>query len=275
VKSAKAIQGEGNMKDKVQVFSSGGGTQSCCIAALIVQGKLPKPDICVISDTCYENDRTWEYQDAVIVPALKGVGVEVCRISAVDWKNGWAQGENGFSRDGSLLLGAYTDMNGCVSKLPGYCSRAWKTEPIDRWLARKRGLTRSKWQKWIGFSRDEVNRIFRMSKGDEYSKGLIRFPLLTDCPTTRHESIRIVERMGWPTPPRSRCWMCPNQSDYEWREIRKDASMWEKALAFEDEMRKRDSHAFLHRSGVPLREVDFTEEDDLFTGKCDSGGCFL
>jgi hypothetical protein len=51
--------------------------------------------------------------------------------------------------------------------------------------------------------------------------------------------------------------------------------MWEKALAFEDEMRKRDNHAFLHRSGVPLREVDFTEEDDLFTGKCDSGGCFL
>jgi hypothetical protein len=69
--------------------------------------------------------------------------------------------------------------------------------------------------------------------------------------------------------------MCPNQSDYEWREIRKDASMWEKALSFEDEMRKRDSHAFLHRSGVPLRDVDFTEEDDLFTGKCDSGGCFL
>ena len=66
----------------IQLFSSGGGTQSCAIAALIVQGKLPKPDLCVIADTGYENDRTWEYLDAVVRPALVAIGVEVHRVYA-------------------------------------------------------------------------------------------------------------------------------------------------------------------------------------------------
>jgi hypothetical protein len=114
-----------------------------------------------------------------------------------------------------------------------------------------------------------------MAKGDEYEKGLIRFPLVRDVPTTRQEAIKIVQDMGWPTPPRSRCWMCPNQNDHEWREIKSDAEMWSKATAFEDAFRLRDPYAYCHKSGKTLREVDFREEDDLFSGKCESGGCFL
>lgn len=264
-------------KQLIHVFSSGGGTQSCCIAALIVQGKLPKPDICVIADTGYENQRTWEYQDAVIVPALKSVGVEVERIKASEWSAPWTRGSSPvYSTSGHLLLGAYTNQTGCVSKLSsGYCSHAWKVEPIDRWLSAQKGITRSKYKKWIGFSYDEVKRIHRMAKTEEYLRGLVWFPLLNGCPTTRYESIRVVERMGWPTPPRSRCWMCPNQSDYEWREIKADPDMWQKACEMEDQIRSIDRHAFLHSTGIPLRDVDFSEDDDLFTGKCDSGGCFL
>lgn len=261
------------MSEKIQVFSSGGGTQSCCIAALIVQGKLPKPDYCVIADTGYENRKTWEYQDAIIVPALKSVGVEVSRISAFEWSSDGRKGV--FGKSGFLQIPAFTDISGCMSKLPTYCSSAWKSEVVDRWLSNVCGIKRSKYIKWVGFSRDEVRRIFRMAKGDEYKKGLIRFPLVNDCLTTRYEAIKVVEDMGWPTPPRSRCWMCPNQSDHEWREIRADPEMWKLACEFEDAFRLRDPHAFCHRSGVPLREVDFTEEDDLFTGKCESGGCFL
>lgn len=262
------------MSVKIQVFSSGGGTQSCCIAALIVQGKLPKPDYCVIADTGYENHRTWEYQDSVIVPALKSVMVEVFRVKASEWASPRAS-LGAFAASGQLIIPAFTDMSGCVSKLSAYCSGAWKQEVVDRWLSNVCGIKRGKYVKWIGFSRDEVRRIFRMAKGEEYKKGLIRFPLVNDCLTTRYEAIKIVEDMGWPTPPRSRCWMCPNQSDHEWREIRNDHEMWQKACEFEDAFRLRDPHAFCHKSGIPLREVDFTEEDDLFVGKCESGGCFL
>jgi hypothetical protein len=264
------------MSDKIQVFSSGGGTQSCCIAALIVQGKLPQPDICVIADTGYENERTWEYLYDVVIPNLISVGVDVVRISAKEYAAPW--GRDVFASSGQLMIPAYTDMSGNtahLSKLSTYCSNAWKQEVVDRWLSKERGVTRSHMVKWIGFSRDEVKRVFRMAKGEEYQKGLIRFPLIHDVPTTRQEAINIVKAMGWPAPPRSRCWMCPNQNDHEWREIKADPEMWKRAIEFEREFRKRDPHAFLHRKGVPIDEVDLTEDDDLFAGKCESGNCFL
>jgi hypothetical protein len=34
-----------------RLWSSGGGTQSTAIAVLILQGRLPKPDLAVIVDT--------------------------------------------------------------------------------------------------------------------------------------------------------------------------------------------------------------------------------
>ena len=270
----------GGMSNKFQAFSSGGGTQSCCIAALIVQGKLPKPDICVIADTEFENDRTWEYLYSTVMPELVAVGVEVHRIKDSEYAAPWGNPSvhKGFASSGQLMIPAYTDMSGNtahLSKLSTYCSNAWKQEVVDRWLSKERGVTRSMMVKWIGFSRDECKRVWRMAKGEEYQKGLIRFPLIHDVPTTRQEAINIVKSMGWPDPPRSRCWMCPNQNDHEWREIKADPEMWKCAVEFEREFRKRDPHAFLHRSGKPIDEVDFTEEDDLFAGKCESGNCFL
>ena len=197
----------------IQVFSSGGGTQSCCIAALIVQGKLPQPDICVIADTGYENERTWDYLYSTVMPELVAVGVEVHRIKASEYAAPWGNPlvHKGFAASGQLMIPAYTDMSGnvaCLSKLSTYCSNAWKQEVVDRWLSKERNITRSMMVKWIGFSRDECKRVWRMAKGEEYQKGLIRFPLIHDVPTTRQEAINIVKAMGWPTPPRSRCWMC-------------------------------------------------------------------
>lgn len=52
------------------IWNSGGGTQSAAIAALIVTGKLPKPDLAVIADTGRERSSTWDYLDRHIAPAL-------------------------------------------------------------------------------------------------------------------------------------------------------------------------------------------------------------
>ena len=42
------------------IWSCGGGTQSAAIAALIVQGRLPIPDISLMVDTEREKSGTWE-----------------------------------------------------------------------------------------------------------------------------------------------------------------------------------------------------------------------
>lgn len=266
-------------QNKAQVWSCGGGTQSCAIAALIVQGKLPKPDVAVIADTGYETRATWEYMDAVLAPELAKVGIVLHRVKAAEWNPRRAQLWYDYqdpSRESDLEIPAFSTRNGSVGKLSNYCTGRWKMEPRDKWLANTFGITRSKMVVWIGFSRDEIRRILPMQKSQEFKKGLLRFPLLNDYPTTRREAIALVESMGWPTPPRSACWMCPNKSDNEWRLQRDERpDEFAKAIALEKQIHKRDPDAWLHKSCKPLDQVDFSQPDDLFSRPCDSGMCFV
>lgn len=266
-----------NYKRK-EVFSTGGGTQSACIAALIVKGMLPKPDITVIADTGYECQSTWDYMNAIVAPELLKIGVVVHRVHKSEWSNQPDHGMDYVSHNGNtLIIPAWTDESGSIGKLSGFSSKTWKVQPIDSYLSKKFGLTRSKYTKWIGFSRDEHRRATRMMDGKEYKKGLIRLPLIHDVPMTRHEVIQFVKNIGWPEPPRSRCYICPNQDDSEWREMKINRpEEFSKAVMFEAEIQQYDKCAWLHRSCTPLEGVDLSEEASLFEGAvyCSSGSCF-
>jgi hypothetical protein len=262
------------MSSLVEVFSTGGGTQSCAISCLIIEGKLPRPDYVVIADTGREMPTTWQYLDAVVRPAFKEIGLEVHRISKEEYAAPW--GRDIFATSGHLMIPAFTTQNGEISKLSAFCSSAWKAEVCDRWFAKTLGITRSQRRHWIGFSLDEPKRWGRMIDGKEFKSGLIRLPLVHDIPTRRHEAIRIVEKHGWPKPPRSRCFDCPNQSDFEWAEVQSDyPKNFQQAIERDETMRLRDTHAFLHQSAKPLRDVDLKQPDDLFSAGCPSGECFL
>lgn len=261
----------------IEVFSSGGGTQSTCIAALIVQGRLPKPDYVVIADTEYECSETWAYLDKHVRPALASVGVGVHRISGSEWKSKPAHGKDFLSHnENTILLPTWTNQTGDTGKLNGFCSKRWKVQVVDRYLSRRFGITRRHYRKWIGFSLDESKRAMSIMAGKEGQKGLIRLPLIQDIPLRRHEAIREVEKMGWPTPPRSRCWLCPNQGDDEWRDLKdKHPDEFLAAKMYEQELQKHDPFVWLHKACIPLGQVDLREEvtdPGLF---CSSGVCFV
>lgn len=257
----------------VEILSSGGGTQSTAIVALIVQGRLPKPDMVVIADTGREMPTTWKYLDEVTIPALKSVGVEIHRIGQ-DYCS--PADRDIFHASGTLMIPVFSRQSGDVGKLSSFCSDKWKARVVNRWLKQKHGLRRIDYRKWIGFSMDETRRVNRMMGGEEYKTGLLRLPLVHDVPLRRDDSINVVMEMGWPKPPRSRCWMCPNQSDYEWNEVKEEyPEYWNQAVDLDESLRRRDPNAFLHSSAAPLKDADLSEEDDLFSASCPSGECFL
>lgn len=246
-----------------EVWSCGGGTQSAAIAALICQGRLPKPDLAVIVDTEREKASTWHYLDTIIRPNLAQQGVMVERVpksrfATVDLYGG--------EDDDTLLIPAFTTHSGTVGKLPTYCSVEWKRRVTARWLRSKK-IEQAR--VWIGISRDEMNRV----RTPQSSWMKEWYPLLFDVPMSRGDCVRLVtETMGWPKPPRSACWMCPNMSDDEWREM--DLEDFKKAVNFEREIRQKDSFIFLHEIGKPLDEVDFADRQGKLYG-CESGYCFV
>lgn len=259
----------------INVFSSGGGTQSCAIAALIVQGKLPKPDYAVIADTGRERKSVWDYHQKHIVPALASIGLEIHKVAKEDFATVdlWT-GKKGET----FSLPAFTNQTvGAIGKLPTMCSNEWKLRVIQRFLRDKLDVQTSETRRWIGFSLDEVKRINKMVLGADYKAGRILFPLVTVFPVRRYQSIKIATEMFREEPPRSSCWMCPNRHNDEWREM-KENSPEEFAMAceLEKEAQKIDPFVWLHESCIPLGEVDFTKsESDAASLFCDSGNCFV
>jgi hypothetical protein len=247
---------------RTQLWASGGGVQSAAVAALIVLGKL-RPDLAVIVDTEREQSTTWEYMDAVITPALQSVGVTLHRIS----KSTYAKVDLYGGKDGdTLLMPVFTDQSGETGKLPGYCSTEWKRRVVQRW-ANAQGVEQC--DMWLGISVDEMHRATR-TKG----KWTSTYPLI-DYAMNRGDCVALVKRMGWPDPPRSSCWNCPNHTAEEWRDIRSRPAEWQKAVQFDRQIRERDPHAFLHHDAVPLDQADLDDRNGALFSHCDSGLCFV
>ncbi len=257
-----------------RVWSCGGGVQSAAIAALIVLGELPKPDAAVISDTGREASETWRYLDAVLRPELAKVGVDLVRLPHSFDGTGWNTVDRLGGADGKTNLSPmYTTFGGDGKKLPQtakYCSNEWKARPVERYY-RSLGLTGGRI--WIGFSVDEFHR---MRGTDPTAKWNHEYPLVYRK-LNRGDCISLVtRRMNWPQPPRSSCWMCPYRTDKEWLHLKlKDHDDFKQAVQFESEAQLTDSTLYLHRSGVPISEVNFNEAQvDLFELSCNSGHCF-
>lgn len=260
--------------ERTQIWNSGGGTQSTAIAALIVQGKLPKPDIAVIADTEYERSSTWDYLDNVVGPALQSVGVELVRVVKSDYSKLDLLG--GKAGD-TLLIPAFTDKGNDIGKLKTFCSAEWKRDVVRRYCTAVHGVKAA--TNWIGYSTDEMGRAYKAKHAvKNQGKWQVSFPLI-DLGMSRDNCVALVEAMGWPTPPRSSCWMCPNHHMNEWREIKKDKRDWEKVVMFDRELRRIDPHAWLTDQPVPIEQVDFSDSQEVLFGRedgaCDSGMCFL
>lgn len=245
------------------IWSYGGGTQTAAIAVMILQGKLPKPDIAVIADTGREIASTWEYLHNVVQPALDAIGVTVQiaphELSKVDL----------YAHNGDLLIPAYTSQ-GDGGKLPTYCSNEWKKHVIRRWL-RKQDINDC--DVWLGISTDEIERM--KPSGLNWYRHV--YPLIEIVPTSRVNCAALVESFGWPSPPKSRCWMCPNQSPLMWSDMRRhQPDEFEKAAVFEIEMQKSDPNVWLNKAMIPLHEaVDITDKQPSLFDGCDSGYCFV
>jgi hypothetical protein len=268
---------EGDMGKTGTVWSCGGGTQSAAIAVLILQGKIPKPDLSVIADTGREASETWEYFEHVLKPELEEIGVELHRLPHSFPEGPFKRPIGGWNtvdifsgkKNETIIMPMFTNKSGIPGKLPKYCSNEWKTRPVDRFIKSK-GFVRGKIL--IGFSIDEMERMRAHDPRQSWNHS---YPLV-DLRLTRADCIKLVEDRGWPTPPRSSCFMCPYRSDAEWLHIKNGThSDFQDAVNLEKELQKHDENVYFHSSCEPLDEVDFGEgQEDMFSKPCASGMCF-
>lgn len=244
-------------------WSYGGGVQSVGIAVLVRQGRLPKPDVAVIADTSRERKATWQYMREHVQPLLAEIGLEIKvashELASCDL----------YDRKGDLpILPAYSGQEG---RLPAYCSGEWKRDVFERHL---RLLGVKECTQWLGYSTDERWR----ATGKAHRPWCVPAYPLIDLGISRRGCLALIAKAGLPEPSKSRCWMCPHQSNDEWREVRDDPEEWGQAVALDRAIREADERKclYLHSSRVPLELADLGQPGDdmpLFR-HCQDAGCF-
>lgn len=249
----------------IEVWSYGGGTQSACIAALVIEGILPKPDLIVMADTSREKTATWEYLNQVIQPALAQIGLKV-EIASPKYKS-----VDLYGHKGQLLPPVWTSRNRettGIGQMSGFCSNEWKRRVVMRWL-RIQGVKVCR--NWLGISTDEAHR-----QRTSDVKWLSHWYPLIDRGVSRDRCYSIVQRMGWTQPPKSSCWMCPHMRDSQWREMKIAHPLdFEKAVNLEREIQTLDSDAWLTKHAQPLETLNFgDDQNELFGNGCGSGLCW-
>jgi len=245
-------------KKYLQVISLGAGKQSSYMLIKALEGKFGiKPDIAVFADTGNEPDFVYSYLKWLQEYVWKRFKFKIAIVSSgdiiadtlnhVSGKTTWSPTPPfWFSTSGALRR---------------QCTLHLKIRPVRKYVRKIAGDRPVKM--WIGISLDEMERM--KSSGVKYITNF--YPLVKNR-VTISEIKESYKKMGVPEPGKSSCVICPFHSDSYWQRIRKvEPHSFKMACDFDEKIRKFSSshnEVFLHRSKVPLKNIDFNYTNSLY-----------
>lgn len=263
------------------VISLGAGVQSTTMALMAAHGEItPMPSCAIFADTGWEPAAVYAHLDwlcsANVLPfPVHRVTRGNFRQEAIDFAHGRPIGHAAHPQPPFHLR----LHNGEAAMSQRQCTRDYKLQPLSHEIARQLGVRPGKRVKqlavvevWVGISRDEAHRM-KPAKQRWQSN---RFPLI-EAGMSRADCLGWLRRHDYPRPPKSACIGCPYHSDEQWQALTADE--FADAVAFEAAMQAgtvgfTGGTPYLHRSLVPLDQVDFsridaTRQADLFGEECE------
>ena len=279
---------------RLRVLSLGAGVQSTTLALMAAHGEIgPIPDCAIFADTGWEPRAVYEHLAWLRSPNVLPFPVHI--VSAGDLRADLLAGARGerwasipaFTRTvtpaGAELPVYDEDENGDlvtigsrivptervgVGMIRRQCTGDYKIAPIRRKVRELLGIAGRRSPKapiaeqWIGISLDEVLRM----KPSFEPWQINRWPLIEQG-MTRLDCLRWLDRHDYPLPPKSACIGCPFHSDDHWRRMRdRDPEAWADAVSVDAAIRTGfrgiRGDVYLHRSAVPLDQVDLSTDGD-------------
>lgn len=272
---------------RLRVLSLGAGVQSSTVALMAAHGAIgPMPDAMIFSDTGEERAATMAHLawlEGEVTRRSNG-RIQCLRTGREDRLSNRIRArskslETRTASDRFVTAPFFVLGRGKVGQGKRQCTREFKVEPLERLQRTMLGfkprqrIPAGMCEVWIGISKDEVVRA-----GAAYSAWVVhRYPLLELGMSRRDCECWLVEH-GYPVPVKSACIFCPYKTNEEWRQLRDDdPEAW--AVAIEIDRLIRDTpgmrqQEFVHRSCVPLHEVDLSTAEERGQGMlmvCDAG----
>ena len=183
---------------KPYILSMGGGVNT---TALLLH-HYERYTECIMADTHGEHDATYQYVEKYLKPFCVQHGIR------------WTTVESHKS-DGDLLK-HMEEKKTYPSPQFRWCTTHFKIRPINKHIRDTYHPTkRDPIHQDIGIAYDEYWR----ANPDSEPKYIIKHYPLVDEKITRRDCINIIEKHGWPVPPKSGCWYCFYMKKSKWREL--------------------------------------------------------
>lgn len=261
-------------------LSLGAGVQSSTLALMIAHGEVDAVDAAIFADTQWEPRKVYEWLDWLDAE-IQGCPhpFPVHRVTAGSLRENVINSKNTTGGRFATVPWHMLMPNGDRAMNRRQCTNEYKIEPLTKKTRELCGLVPRQRAKgilcetFIGISTDEA---LRMKPSREAWK-IHRWPLIEKS-MNRQDCLRWMERKDYPLPPKSSCIGCPFHHDNEWRAIKADSESWADAVAIDKLIREPTNglrgRQFMHRSCVPLEQVDLsTAEDhgqvDMFNNECE------
>lgn len=244
---------------KINIISLGGGRQSSFMLIKALEGYFDfKPDYAVFADTQSEPKYVILQLQALSSYVLKNFNF---KINIVTSGNLIQDTINYCSKEkkNSISLPLWTAPNG--APMHRQCTDYYKIRAIRRFIRSTVGKVPVRL--WIGISLDEMERIKLSSVS--YIENY--YPLV-------HYRIKIDEILNYFSShstlkfSKSSCSVCPYHSDSFWQRFKLQfPNEFDDVCRFDDTIRHVPNYNFesyLHRSLLPLRDIDFSFKPSLF-----------
>lgn len=262
---------------KWTVLNLGAGVQSSTLALMAAVGEItPMPDFAIFADTQAEPLSVYHWLDWL----ERQLPFPVHRVTAGNMTEHMMTlrtAKDGRQWTKSCIPAFMQAPNGSIGLLGRSCTADYKIAPILKNLRRlcgiKRGEKNVQITQWIGISYDEIQRM--KPSRDPWTQH--RWPLI-EREMRRHDCIAWLKQHGFPEPPRSACVYCPFHSNKEWRRLKEhEPEAFAEAVRVEKELQRTKAETdnmrsvpWLHKSCVPLEQVDLSNEAD--SGQMDMFG---
>lgn len=271
-------------KPPLKALSFGAGVQSTAILHLIIEGKLDRPDLVVFSDTGWEPSAVYAHLEEIRkLLEQHSIPFYAVRLHEEGILSSFLPNKG--SGGTPPLTGWRPKENGKLEKfmLTRQCTLNYKIVPIKR-LYRDLRDPDQQVEQWLGISTDEVRRV----KDSRVAYIKNKYPLI-ELGLSRADCLSYLASIGASKPPKSACVGCPYRSDASWSLLKtQNPDEFEFACRVDDSLRADTSpwktrskmlykELYLHSSGRPLRELDFTftpvdEDQSMFVPGFDCDG---
>ena len=254
----------------IDILSLGAGVQSSTILIMACLGDLPKFEHAIFADPGWEPAAVYRHLD-VLEDFAGGYGIKIHRVFnrniKTDALTAQVRGKKAEGQHWAALPYFTRQSDGKIGMIRRQCTSEYKIKPIHRKARELAGLKPGARvaapvvRQWIGISIDESSRM----RDPDNAWSVNYYPLI-DLRMSRRDCLEYLELKGFSEVPKSACIGCPFHTDREWRRLKDTApEEFEEACQFDEAIRNcggRRGQMFLHSSGLPLREVDFSTAEE-------------